>query len=198
MQQTVSSWGERICFEFLWGPWVGIVPARYHHVTIAGIPCYSNQKQPKGPNLDSDGSLQTVEIAGSKYQAAGAAVTKGPLRILAQIVGPQRSYGAEMYDTAIGMAIESDVNKQYIDNMAVTKCARGWVVCVVFIFFFCICYTSKNQTPQHQHTCSGALRHRRRRQMGDASPPHIPLPGFELATLEWQTAALPLHSEAKT
>ena len=33
----------------------------------------------------SDGSLQTVEITGSEYQAAGAAVTKGPLRILARV-----------------------------------------------------------------------------------------------------------------
>ena len=32
-----------------------------------------------------DSSLQTVEITGSEYQAAGAAVTKGHLRILAQV-----------------------------------------------------------------------------------------------------------------
>ena len=36
-------------------------------------------------SLYSDGSLQTVEITGSGYQAAGAAVTKGPLHILARV-----------------------------------------------------------------------------------------------------------------
>ena len=35
-------------------------------------------------SLYSDGGLQTVEIMGSEYQAAGAVVTKGPLRILAR------------------------------------------------------------------------------------------------------------------
>ena len=33
-------------------------------------------------SLYSDGSPQTVEITGSEYQAVGAALTKGPLRIL--------------------------------------------------------------------------------------------------------------------
>ena len=60
-------------------PSAGTVPAGYRPVTIAGIPCYSNQQPPTGTSLYSDGSLQTVEIAGSEYRAAGAAVTKGPL-----------------------------------------------------------------------------------------------------------------------
>ena len=89
-----------------------------------GIPCYSNEQPPTGTSLYSDGSLQTVEIAGSVYQAAGAAVTKGPLRILAQVAGPQQSCRAEMYGAAIGAAIASDGDTQYIDNMAVTKCAH--------------------------------------------------------------------------
>ena len=50
-------------------------------------------------------------------------MTKGPLRILARVVGPQRSYGAQMYATVIGTAIASNSDKHYIDNMAVTKCA---------------------------------------------------------------------------
>ena len=69
----------------------------------------------------SDGSLQTVEIAGSELQAVGPAVTKGTLRILARVVGPQQSYRAEMY--AAVTAIASNDYKQYTDNMAVTKCA---------------------------------------------------------------------------
>ena len=105
-------------------PSAGTVPAGYRPVTIAGIPCYSNQQPPTGTSLYSDGSLQTVQIAGSEYQAAGAAVTKGPLRILARVVGPQQSYRAEMYGAAIGAAIASDGDTQYIDNMAVTKCAH--------------------------------------------------------------------------
>ena len=36
-------------------------------------------------SLYSDGSLQSVEITSSEYQAAGAAATKGPLSILAQV-----------------------------------------------------------------------------------------------------------------
>ena len=64
-------------------PLAGTVPAGYRPVTIAGIPCYSNQQPPTGTSLYSDGSLQTVEIAGSEYQAAGAAVTHGgPTAIL--------------------------------------------------------------------------------------------------------------------
>ena len=73
-------------------------------------------------SLYSDGSLQTVEITGSEYQAAGAVVTKGPQRIVARVVGPQQSYRAKMYGTAIGTAIASNGDRQYIDNMAVTKC----------------------------------------------------------------------------
>ena len=105
-------------------PSAGTVPAGYRPVTIAGIPCYSNQQPPTGTSLYSDGSLQTVESAGSEYQAAGAAVTKGPLRILARVAGPQQSYRAEMYGAAIGAAIASGGDTQYIDNMAVTKCAH--------------------------------------------------------------------------
>ena len=68
-----------------------------------------------GPNLiDSE----------SEYQAAGAAVTKRPLRILARVAGPQLSYRAEMYGAAIGAAIASDGDTQYIEHMAVTKCAH--------------------------------------------------------------------------
>ena len=71
--------------------------------------------------------------------------------------------------------------------------------CLVFVFFLQLCCTMKNKTPQHQHTCSSAPRHRHRRPPGDASLPRIPLPpGFELATPEQQAAAQPLHSEAKT
>ena len=74
-------------------------------------------------SLYSDGSLQTIEVAGLEYYAAGAAMPKGPLRILARVAGPRQSYRAEMYRAAIGAAIASDGNTQYIDNMAVTKCA---------------------------------------------------------------------------
>ena len=66
----------------------------------------------------SDGSLQTVEIAGSEYQATGASVTKGPLPILARVVGLQQSHRAEMYGAAIGTAIASNGDKQYIHKMA--------------------------------------------------------------------------------
>ena len=92
--------------------------------TIAGIPCYSNQQPPTGTFLYSNGILQTVEIAGSEYQVAGTAVTKGPLRILARVAGLQQSYRAEMYRASIGTAIASDGDTQYIDNMAFTKCAH--------------------------------------------------------------------------
>ena len=51
-------------------------------------------------------------------------MTKGPLRILARLAGPQQSYRAEMYGGAIGAAIASDGDTQYIYNMAVTKCAH--------------------------------------------------------------------------
>ena len=105
-------------------PPAGTVPAGYRPVTIAGIPCYSNQQPPTGTSLYSDGSLQAVEIAGSDYQVAGAATTKGPLRILARVAAPQQSCRAEMYRAAIGAAIASDGATQYIDNMAVTKCAH--------------------------------------------------------------------------
>ena len=98
------------------------MPAGYRPVTIAGIPCYSNP--PTGTSLYSDSSLQTVEIAGLEYQAAGTAVAKGPLRILARMVGPKQSYKAEVYGAAIGGAIASDGDTRYIDNMAVTKCAH--------------------------------------------------------------------------
>ena len=64
----------------------------------------------------SDGSLQTVEIVGSEYQAAGAAVTKGPLPIL--VMGPQQSHRAKMYGVAIGTMIASNGDKEYIDKMA--------------------------------------------------------------------------------
>ena len=87
------------------------------------MPCYSNQQPLAGTSLYSDHSLQTVEVAGLEYQAAGATVTNGLFRILAQVAGPQQSYGAEMYGAAIGAAIASDGDTQYIDNMAVTKCA---------------------------------------------------------------------------
>ena len=62
-----------------------------------------------------------MEIAGSGYQTAGVALTKGPLRILARVVGLQQSYRAEMYGAAIKTAIASNGDKQYIDDMAVTK-----------------------------------------------------------------------------
>ena len=74
------------------------VPAGYHPVRIAGIPCCSYQQPPTGTSLYSDGSLQTVEIAGSEYQAAGA-VTKGPLRILARVAGPQQPYRADVWSS---------------------------------------------------------------------------------------------------
>ena len=51
-------------------------------------------------------------------------MTKGALRILARVVGPQQSYRAEMYGAAIGTAIASNGDKQYIDKMALTKCAN--------------------------------------------------------------------------
>ena len=70
-------------------PSAGTVPAGYRPVTIAGIPYYSNEQPPTGMSLYSDGSCQTVGIAGSEYRAAGAAVTKGPLRLLARVGGPQ-------------------------------------------------------------------------------------------------------------
>ena len=69
-------------------------------------------------------SHQTVAIAGLEYHAAGAAVTKGPLRIPTRVAGPHQSYRGEMYGGAIGPAITSDRDTQYIDNMAVTKCAH--------------------------------------------------------------------------
>ena len=98
-------------------PSAGTVPAGHRPVTFAGIPYYSNQQPPTRTSLYSDGSLQTVEIAASEYKAAGAAMTKGPLRILTRVAGPQQSYTAEMY----GAAIASDGDTQYINNMAVTK-----------------------------------------------------------------------------
>ena len=104
-------------------PSAGTVPAGYRPVT-AGIPCYSNQQPSTGISLYSNGSLQTVEIAGSEYKAAGAAVTKGPLRILARVAGPQQSFRAEMYGAAIRATIACDGDTEYIDNMAVTKCAH--------------------------------------------------------------------------
>ena len=105
-------------------PSAGMVPPGYRPVTIAGILCYSNQQPPTGTSLYSDGSLQTVEIAGSEDQAAGAAVTKGPLHILARVADPLQSYRAKMYGAAIGAAIASNGDTQYMDNMAVTKCAH--------------------------------------------------------------------------
>ena len=75
-------------------PSAGTVPVGYHPITIAGILCYSNQQPPARTSLYSDGNLQTVEIAGSEYQAAGAVVTKGPLCILTRVAGPRHSYMA--------------------------------------------------------------------------------------------------------
>ena len=105
-------------------PLAGTVPMGYHPVAIAGIACYSNQQPPAGTSLYSDSSLQTVEVAGSEYQGAGATLTQGPLRILARLAGPQQSYRAEIYRAAIGAAITSDGDTQYIDNMAITKCTQ--------------------------------------------------------------------------
>ena len=51
-------------------------------------------------------------------------MTKGPLRILARVAGPPQFYRAKMYGAAIGAAIASDGDAQYIDKMAVTKCAH--------------------------------------------------------------------------
>ena len=51
-------------------------------------------------------------------------MTKGPICILAQVAGLQQSYRAKMYGAAIGAAIASDADTQYINNMAVTKCAH--------------------------------------------------------------------------
>ena len=105
-------------------PSAGTVPAGYRPVPIADILCYSNQQAPTGTSLYSDSGLQLVEIAGSEYQAAGAAVTKGPLRILVRVAGPQQSYGVEMYGATIGAAIASDGDTHYFDNIAATKCAH--------------------------------------------------------------------------
>ena len=50
-------------------------------------------------------------------------MTKGTLCILAQVVGLQQPYRAEIYSMAIGTAMAFNGDKQYIENMAVTKCA---------------------------------------------------------------------------
>ena len=112
-----------------WGasPWEGksgaevrIVNTKVARRARAGqtFPQY-NQKQLEGKSVYSDGSLQTVEIVGSEYQAAGAAVTKGPLPIVPRFMGPQQSCNVpEMYGAAIGTAIASNGVKQYIDKMA--------------------------------------------------------------------------------
>ena len=105
-------------------PSAGTVPVGYHPVSIAGILCYSNHQALAGTSLSSNGSLQIVEVAGSEYQAAGTAVTKGPLRILARVAGPRHSYRAQMYRAAIGAAVVSHGDTQYIDNIAITKCAH--------------------------------------------------------------------------
>ena len=67
-------------------------------------------------SLYFNGGLQTVEIAGSEYQAAGAAVTKGPPHILAQVMGPQQSCRAEMYGAAIRTVIASNRDQMCIGN----------------------------------------------------------------------------------
>ena len=48
-------------------------------------------------------------------------MTKGPLRILARVGGPQQSYRVEIYGAAIGTAIAANSDKLYIDNMTMTK-----------------------------------------------------------------------------
>ena len=65
------------------------VPPVYQPTTIAGIQCYSNMRQPNGMSPYYDGSLKEADIASHTYNAAGAAVTKGPLCIFARAIGPQ-------------------------------------------------------------------------------------------------------------
>ena len=44
-------------------------------------------------------------MASAAYEAAGAAITKGLLRILTRVTGLQHSFWAEMQGTAVGTAI---------------------------------------------------------------------------------------------
>ena len=85
-------------------PSEGVVPARYHMVTTAGIQCYSNVKQPEGTSLYLDGSLQAVEPAGAEYQAAGASVTKGypaPGSGPTTVVQGQNVRGGDRYNSGV-------------------------------------------------------------------------------------------------
>ena len=51
--------------------------------TLVHVKGLVQSMQPEGMSVYSDGSLQTVEITGSEYPAARAAVTTGPLCIRA-------------------------------------------------------------------------------------------------------------------
>ena len=102
---------------------VQTVLPEYAPTTIAGIPCYTNGRQSEGIYLFWDGSLQSAGIVGYIYQTAGAAVTKGTLRIMARVTGPQTSYRAELVGAAIVTPVVLDRDHQHIDNKAVTLCA---------------------------------------------------------------------------
>ena len=79
--------------------------------------------------------------------------------------------------------------------------AGGWVACLVLVVLslrpVCmsyvrtpgmnICTLHKKARHRARHTCSSALRHGYRRPPGAASPPRIPLGGFDLPS--WGAAA---------
>ena len=77
----------------------------------------------------------------------------------------------------------------------------GWRVLSSYFFFLPLSSPDikarKKTKHQAQHTCSSAPRHRHRRPTGAASPPRVPLGGFELASLGQQLAARPLQCVAK-
>ena len=88
-----------------------------------------------------------------------------------------------------------------------TGTADGWVVCLVLVVLF-LSFPGPNHRANHrahrktrhraQHTCSSAPRRRYRRPTGAASPPCIPLGGFEPASSGQQPAAQPLWHAAKS
>ena len=83
-----------------------------------------NMRQLDGASLYSDGCLREADIAGHPCKgagAAGAAVTKGPLHIIARVTRSQQSYRAELVGVAIGTTIACLGDTQCIDINTVTQ-----------------------------------------------------------------------------
>ena len=87
---------------------VGVVPPGYSAVTIAGVECYSNGGKKHGTDWYSDGSKVQARICHYHVKRAAVAVTRGGLKVLARVSGPQCYYRAELVGAVIAAVLADD------------------------------------------------------------------------------------------